>query len=348
MKTGKTNDHYVPQMYLRRWGVGGPKGHQVAAANADNLEQFFLTGTRNIASENGFYWGTDPDGVPHHDMETFLGRVEDDATAAFRFILDHGTKPSDNALPSRWPTRTDHRLTLAWWIAAQLVRTEQQRARLWRLADQEPADAGGTLRANQHLAYIAENVAPLAGLVFRRPWGIGFSSACLLTSDAPVQLLNAQDDSDQLAAAAYWDIYLPLDPHRFLFLPGDDPERPDLAVDHQVDMSNVTTVFNEVLVETAQRHVFWHPDHDPRSHMNLATTVSIRKNRPRFGGSEVMVNYAVLPPGLGVERRWLTSHPPVGADASSGDTGAEDPRQVLENLSSRLRERHEGHGRGSS
>ncbi|MGX9901670.1 hypothetical protein ACW0JT_20535 [Arthrobacter sp. SA17] len=68
----------------------------------------------------------------------------------------------------------------------------------------------GLARNNHHLEYIAKQIAPLAFLLTTRPWGVGFTNLCLYTSDVPVQIINGQDDNDQLKAASYWDIYLPL------------------------------------------------------------------------------------------------------------------------------------------
>src|SRR5450756_283171 len=175
-----TNDHYVPQMYLKRWGTPRPAGHQIIAAHADDLSSPFPTTTRNVASEKGFYWGEDHDGVPHHEMERFLTTLENDAATAFRFILDKGSRPADNALPPRWPTRADDRLMLAWWIAAQLLRTTHQRERLWKLTGDPLEPPRSMARANKHFEFMLENIGPLAGIIFRRPWGIGFSSACLM------------------------------------------------------------------------------------------------------------------------------------------------------------------------
>lgn len=346
---GTTNDHVVPIMYLKRWGIPKAGSHQVMAAPADQLEHAFPTSVRNVGSEKGFYWGETPDGVPHHDMEDFLTNVESEATPAFRSILDTGTRLTDDALPRRWPPRADVRLTLSWWLAAQILRTARQRLRLWSVAG-EPLDAPRSFRrANVHLEYIVRNVAPLAQIIYSRSWGIGLTSGCLLTSDVPVQVLNAQDDNDQLLAVTFWDIYVPLDPHRFLLLPGEGlRQRRDLRQDHRINLpGGLSLLLNDVVAETAHRHVFWHRDHDPRKTMSLTEVASIRRDRSRSGGSSVVLDYDTLDPRDGVERRWLESH--VWDTATNGKREAaprdpEDMMHLLERLTGRLdtsRQRYE-------
>lgn len=236
-KTG-TNDHIVPRMYLRRFAIERFGGPQVRAAGIEAPEKDFLVSTRNVGAEKSFYWGSGPDGVPTHDMEAFLTGIEAEAATAFRRVLDKGTLPTDNAFPDRWSPTAETRVAIAWWVAAQLIRTAPQRERLWRLHGDNPLEPPRSLRrADLHHAYIVQAVAPLAALIHARPWGFGFTSLCLLTSDTPVQALNARNDDDPLATAAYWDIYVPLDPHRFLYLPGQmHASQRRLMRDHRINL----------------------------------------------------------------------------------------------------------------
>lgn len=71
---------------------------------------------------------------------------------------------------------------------------------------------------DRHIKFIADHLAKLALIVFNRPWGLGYSALCLLTSDSPVVVINGHDEPDQLFAAAYWHVVLAIDPHRFLIL----------------------------------------------------------------------------------------------------------------------------------
>lgn len=347
---GTTNDHVVPIMYLKRWGTPKAGGHQVMATPADDLDRAFSTNVRNVGSEKGFYWGETPDGVPHHDMETFLTLIESEATPAFRAILDAGTRPTDDALPRRWPPRAEVRLAVSWWLAAQILRTARQRQRLWSDAGESLDAPRSFRRANVHLEYIVRNVAPLAQIIYSRSWGVGLTSGCLLTSDVPVRVLNAQDDNDQLLAVSFWDIYVPLDPHRFLLLPGEGlRHHRDLRRDHRINLpGGLSLALNDVVAETAHRHVFWHRDHNPRRWMNLSEVASIRRDRPRSGGSSVVLSYDTLAPGDGVERRWLDSHVWATTEEDSEEEAApRDPADVTrhaQQLIARLdasRERYE-------
>jgi hypothetical protein len=292
-------------MYLRRFARPTSNGHQLAVSTRD-LEKRFKANVRDVAVEAGFYWGTDPEGVPHHHMEAFLSSIEGAASTAFRSILDHAKNPDDDALPA-WPPREDVRFALSWWIAAQILRTVRQRTRLvadvGRLGIELPK---GVADANYHLRYIAEMIEPIAATLFSRPWGVGFADYCLLSGDVPVLVLNGQDHSDQRAAVEYWDVYLPLDPHRCLYLPGAASEGADkrLRHDHRLKLHpGLAMGLNSAMLDTSVRHVFWHPDHDPTSHAEPA--LDLESNLPRF-----IMNYDVLGPDFGVQRRWLDTHPP--------------------------------------
>jgi hypothetical protein len=160
--------------------------------------------------------------------------------------------------------------------------------------------------ANHHLRYIAEMIEPLAATVFSRPWGIGFADYCLLSGDVPVLVLNGQDHGDQQAAVAYWDVYLPLDPHRCLYLPGAASEGADtrLRSDHRLKFHpGHAMALNSAMLDASVRHTFFHPDHDPTPHARPA--LDLASNLPRF-----LMNYDVLAPDFGVQRRWLDTHPP--------------------------------------
>lgn len=300
-------------MYLKRFGRPNSKGHQISVAKRD-LAGTFTASIRDVAVESGFYWGTDPDGVPHHHIEEFFSVLEGSATTAFRFILDKGKGPFDDALPA-WPPRLVDRISLSWWIAAQILRTVRQRSRLAVDAHRTGIDLPDKVAvANHHLDYIAALIEPLAATIFARPWGIGFSDYCLLTGDVPVLVLNGQDHADQRTSVAYWDVYLPLDPHRCLYLPGAASEQADgrLRRDHRLKLHPGHGMgLNGAMMDASVRHVFFHPEHDPTSHTKPGRDVD--SALPQF-----LMNYSVLPPDLSVERRWLVTH----AGATEGSSPA--------------------------
>lgn len=318
-----TNDHTVPQFYLRRF-ASKTKGtaHRLVAAPVEDLNAAFSTNVRNVAAVNNFHWGTDPGGVPHHTMEALMTSIETAAAPAFSAVLD-----TEHALPARWPPTPAHRARLSWWIAAQILRTTRQRHRLSHLSDQ--AAEGGMPRAlgaptsaltklsrnNQHLDFITENLAPLAAIVASKPWGVGFSDACLPTSDVPVVLMNQHDAERQLVSAALWDVVLPLDPHRLLIMRarGSGPD-PATWIDHRLKLDSGFGVFViDMIWSAAEEHLFWHPDHEPPTIREVAAR-GRRLPRPWAGDAhsepQSILEYGALPASMTVERRWLTEHPP--------------------------------------
>lgn len=338
-------------MYLRRFAElrSGKGYYTTAAAPADDLARGFKPGVNKVAAIKGFYWASNPDGTDHHNLETLFQRIEAAAVPAFAAVLDD----KEGALPRRWPLRNDLRIAMAWWIAAQILRTTRQRARLDQLAAaaaelDAPTEVGRYSRNHPHVAYVAQQVAGLAHVIHNKPWCIGFSDVCLITGDVPVAILNGQDDQDQTFAAWYDVIYLPLDPHRFLLMPGiqDQEEDQRKRVEHRTKLDGgFGLFFNDVIWAAADRLVFWHPEHDPTGYM---TGIDRGPRLPSPGtGTEdsvpqYAVMYGVLPPDMTVDRRWLAEHPSLhnqetdgdersleatgadGVSAADGDTEAED------------------------
>jgi hypothetical protein len=324
-----SRDHTVPQMYLKRW-CAGTDARRLRAAPADDPRADFLATRGNVAAETNFYRGEPADGMSDLDLEGFLSQIETLATPAFRHLLDESEDPRASALPTRWPPRSADRRVLSWWLAAQILRTSRQRARLLALQGDKLEAPPGLRGAGLHLEYMLENLAVVADVIFQRPWGIGFCSLCLMTSDVPVQVINAQDDPDQPLAVAYWDVYLPLDPHRFLFLPGvTHAAEARLRRDHRINFQVTYGVaMNELMIETAHRQVFWHPDHDPRSQMRLDEAHSIRRSN---GGSQSILFYDTFGPDEGIERRWLTHHVwDADAEQHGATTPPSEPRSESE------------------
>jgi hypothetical protein len=130
--------------------------------------------------------------------------------------------------------------------------------------------------------------------------------------------MNGQDDADQVLAAAYWDILVPLDPHRFLILPTvgsqDDPRT---RVDHRLKLDSGMGIFiTDLIVSVADTHVFHHPHHQPPGWDHKAMRGG-HLPRPWEGDSSeppsMILQYGALGAGLTVERTWLADHPPRAA-----------------------------------
>lgn len=312
-----TNDHTVPQMYLRRFAKQRRGKHFIAATPVDNFDRGFTSVVRKTGTVKGFYWASLPDGTDHHEVETLLSRIEGAAVPAFEAMLD----APEGALPERWPMPPAQRTAMAWWLAAQILRTTRQRLRLTHQEGEDLLDAPTTVGRfaanNAHLSYLVNELARLAAVLFQQPWCLGFSDACLLTSDVPVLLLNGQDDPAQDFAAWYDAVYLPLDPHRFLLLPDQHQlaEDPRKQRDHRMKGHPGTGLFfNDAIWSAADRQLFHHPDHNPLPHL---THTDPRARLPHPGSGDepprYVFDYEVLPPHLTVDRRWINEHPPPRA-----------------------------------
>ena len=179
-----------------------------------------------------------------------------------------------------------------------------------------------------------EHVAPLAYLIYNRPWGIGFTNLCLLTSDVPVQIINAQDDEDQLKAASFWDIYLPLDPHRFLYLPGYTHRSDrELMRDHKINLpGGLAMPLNDLMVEYSYRHIFFSPEHDPRDRMDRQLILDSAARRELQRPSETLMSYAPLHPRFGIERRWLHKHTWDEPESRSQNLPRGDDQDLLKHV----------------
>jgi hypothetical protein len=307
-----TNDHTVPQMYLRRFGWRRkPSSREwfVSARHVDHLDQPFTTNIRNVAAVTDFYG---------ERVEKLLCNLEGGAVAVFDTMLGDplGALPG----PDRWPLKREERAAMAWWVAAQIVRTVRQRKRLQHLAGEGtdqltvPQSIKSLAGRDEHVRFMANLLAHLSWVIFQRPWGLGFSDLCMWTGDVPVVLVNGQDHENQLLATSYWDVILPLDPHRFLLLPGwrmrdDDPRK---RVDHLLKLEGgMGQIVSHMIFDAADSQVFCHQDHDPLQHLHLDGP---RLPTPWTGntqdGSSWVIEYPTMNPGWTVERRWLTEHPP--------------------------------------
>jgi hypothetical protein len=314
-ETGQTRDHTVPQMYLRQFAEHrGPRQYELTVRRIGHVDEPFPAMTNNVFAVRGYYWGTTSDGVPHHAVEELFTQLEGDAATVMKTLLDD----PDGALTERWPLSPDARMHLAWWMAAQILRTTRQRKRLEYVSHGSerldvPAGVAALATNNPHLQFIIEHLAVLAFTLFGRPWGLAFAQMCLLTSDVPVVLFNAPDAEDQLAAAARSDILLPLDPHRLLFLPrvGLQARDPRKRTDHRAVIPGcMGMALVQVAYDVADAFVAHHPRHDPWRHWQPSGP---RHPSPWNGDSHsapmYSMEYDVLAPYLTVERRRLTEHP---------------------------------------
>jgi Protein of unknown function (DUF4238) len=315
-----SNDHTVPQMYLRRFGWQRRRSSRewfISARRVEQLDQPFTANIRNVAAVTDFYG---------EKVEKLLCKIEGNAKGVFDTILEDPRAALPG--PDRWPLPGHDRELLAWWIAAQIVRTVRQRRRLQHFAgdgtDQltVPQSIKSEAGRSEHLRFMADQLARLSWVVFDRPWGLGFSDLCLWTSDVPVMIMNGQDDENQLLATAYWDVVMPLDPHRFLLLPGwpAREEDPYKRADHLFKLpGGLGLLINNLAFDTADSHLFCNQDHDPFPHLRLDGP---RLPTPWAGntreGASYLLEYATMPSDLNIERRWLSEHAPPRRQSAAG------------------------------
>lgn len=198
-------------------------------------------------------------------MEMFLGDIENSASGPFRRLLGVGGRRQFSldgiSSQDRW--------AISRWIAAQMIRTPSQRERIWQQGGSRP-ESSPYDKANQHHGYITVCVNMMATLIRDRRWGLGSSEHCLLTSDSPVQPMSLEGTDEPLSGAWWWDIYLPLDPYRFIYIPVSPESVKGVEINATGDFgcvleNDAAAVLNRLMVERANRHVFWHPDHSPWS-----------------------------------------------------------------------------------
>jgi hypothetical protein len=308
-------------MYLRRFAVKRKNQHYLLAADVADVEKRWEANVSNVGAIGDFYTFLTADGTASRDLEVFFGRLESAAVPALRAILDD----PEYALPAGWPLPPLQRLSLAWFMAAQMVRSTRQRKRLEGWAQREHAEVPGSMNLDDlrtlHAKFIVTAVGGLAAILASRPWGLGHSSACLPASDCPMLILNGQDDDDQLSAAAYWDIAFPLDPHRLIFMPGlsmveEDPKK---AVDHRIKFDGVARAISDAIYSSADRFIFMHPDHQPE----FIAAPRGRLAPPGSGVTEAqyVISYPTLDPKWSIAKRWATEHPPARREGQRGRPG---------------------------
>ncbi len=303
-------DHTVPQMYLRRFATQRKNDWYTLVSDADADADAIRVNIKNVAVQSHFYTFTDEVGQQNRDLEALLGRIEALVTPVLTRILDD----PNYALLAEWPLRTNLRERMAWFLAAQLVRTSRQRKRLEVLLDGPklavPTPIEGARRSsNEHVQFMLQVLGSLAHTFSVRPWALAHSGACLPTSDCPVMVLNGQDDENQLLAASFWDIAFPLDPHRLLYMPSRtmveaDPRK---RTDHRVKLDGLGMAFVQAIFDTADRHVYSHPDHPGIRHPQHAGRLPA-PGQPSNGWGMV-ISYSPLRPDETIEARWAREHP---------------------------------------
>lgn len=171
-KAGSTRDHTVPQMYLKHFAQHvARRKYELKVRRLDKINAPFTVTPTGIAAETGYYWGISAEGVPHHNVEELFTSLEGHAETVLKVLLND----PDWALTPHWPLSPAQRHVLAWWRAAQILRTTRQRKRLTHHQTEAPditdlpQEVHTLAQNNPHLRYIVENIVTLALILEARP-----------------------------------------------------------------------------------------------------------------------------------------------------------------------------------
>lgn len=211
--------HYVPRFLLRNFAIEDTERVHVFDKQG---ERQFTANVRNMAAEKGFY-NIDVDGTPE-SAEVPLGNLESTASRIIGKIVHRG---SVNGLTDQ------ERVVLSLFVAAQLVRTKQQRVYLQQISEavlelviekgKSPGNTedldewlGGKVKESSVLG-LPRMIVGLAPLLYQKPWLLFRPppSESYYISDNPVVMQNMNDRSPRgnlgLAVPGI-EIYLPLTP----------------------------------------------------------------------------------------------------------------------------------------
>jgi hypothetical protein len=135
------------------------------------------------------------------------------------------------------------------------------------------------------------------------------STACLVTSDCPVVLMNDHDAENQVAAATISGLLFPLDPHRAIFMPPPWEVEDNRAkrADHRINAGPVGTAFTQTAVDGAYEYVFMHPQHVPGNWLRVEGRYPLPGEPSREHG--FTIEYQPMHPETNIEKRWATQHP---------------------------------------
>lgn len=296
--------HFVPQAYLRGFAN---EQERLTAVPLDTARQPFTTSVKNVAAQTHFH--TVPDAPEPDGFEKLLSELEGAVVELFR-RMDSG----------EFPLPPEDRMTLSYYIALQAVRGPDTRATMERLQAKmvrvevgaggrgnvkswirrqwgidatddfaqrvwdEATQPGGppiTIATAHHLKYAAETAESLAKYLVTRPWAlVRFDRRSLFTCDAPVSLVQHQDDDGQLGVgfATAWGITFPVsrklgllmsDPINLIQdLENDDPridEIRELVIEGKLDRiergsTKMEQLFNLHTGWSAREYVYHHPD----------------------------------------------------------------------------------------
>jgi|APLak6261675434_1056106.scaffolds.fasta_scaffold02279_2 hypothetical protein len=279
--------HLVPQLHLRRFANGEEK----IVAVARDLSKSIVTDVANVAVEKDFY-AVETSSGSSMEVEELLSKVESDAEAVIRRILDQGFQLEQREKESlamfcafQWLRGRDQRdsveslMNHVHKLFTMNLTRRQIREGLTQTQGRQPTDDEVEsmveylsnpnnyeyeFSANHSIQSMLENVNDLASIVMARTWQVvRFPTECLLTSDAPVSLWSPPSERQGLFSAVGFgtakEIRVPLDRRHALVLAWDATQGEILR-----DLSDAHAhALNYSTASNGYRWIFHHPDDRP-------------------------------------------------------------------------------------
>lgn len=220
--------HYVPQMYLRRWAIGG----LVQPTVVDRRKQLKPQLPREIGKRRNFYSLPPEDSTmeaPVRWIETHLSRIEAESERRLTELEQHGRGVV---------TDVDLKRDLSVFLGLQVTRTPSNRERALALIEAPERAKRAFLRhlsdADFHAMIDRTEKDPKrealnlmfldvrnigAGSLFRREWAIVETSGPLLTCDDPVVLIGGGNFPRGFGGISLSSVVMyPLNPTRLLVM----------------------------------------------------------------------------------------------------------------------------------
>jgi hypothetical protein len=245
----------------------------------------------NDATVHTDFYTVRAEGVEQDYVEKQLSQAETEAAKAFNTILDFKT----------WPPTPEDRLAVSVWIGLQYLRGENRRRMVEELHHVYLESEVGAATVNQlrdligipatftdeqveeiraymltttdarqiehhmHLGTMGRILERAVPSVFhRRPWVlVDFSWDALGTSDTPVALVPDPDAAAGLRGVSIGtasELYVPLSARAALYMGGLGASAQD---GREVGSAELAGLFNQLMLTTARRVLYYHPDSDP-------------------------------------------------------------------------------------
>lgn len=285
--------HYVPQLHLNRWAIGG----LVQPVVVDRRSPLEPQPPKQVAKKTNFYSLPAPDSTmeaPLRWIETHLFRIENDCEHRLRQLERHGTGTvSDDAL----------KRDLSVFLGLQVTRTPSNRQRHHLLIEgpvrakrefyRRFAPALTDTQFQQMLAHthpdpkvealnmmFSDVKLATAGALHRRQWAVFRTAGPIVTCDDPVTLVTGPpyDRGAMHGVGSSAVVLYPLNPQQLLVMFHPDlPYRGDYHLDEQETRS-----INHEIMAASTTMVFERPGDNITAHLKVPA-----RKRPELDDEQV-------------------------------------------------------------